>query len=96
MPLVLQGASLSSAANCCRASHQYLGSARITGRGRSPVDRSRTQAWWQIDAERAPRGGLRDIPALRALRAALRETIEALAGGCLAPGAAVVDLSLFM
>jgi hypothetical protein len=55
-----------------------------------------TQAWWQIEAERAPRAGLRDIPALRALRAALRETIEGLAGGCLAPAAAVVDLSLFM
>ena len=54
------------------------------------------QAWWQIQAARVPGGDLPDIRALRALRSALRETIEALVDARPVPPAAVSDLNFFM
>ena len=60
-----------------------------------PADRD-AEAWWRIERARVPGGDLPDIQALRRLRAALRETIEALVDGRPVPQAAVCDLNFFM
>ena len=60
-----------------------------------PTDRD-AEAWWRIQRERVPDGDLPDIRALRRLRSALREMIEALADGRPVPQAAVSDLNFFM
>src|SRR5580658_5282948 len=39
------------------------------------------EAWWRIEAARVPDGDLPDIRALRQLRSALRDMIEALVAG---------------
>jgi len=54
------------------------------------------EAWWRIERSRVPDGDLPDIQALRRLRWALRETIEALMDGRPVPQAAVSDLNFFM
>jgi len=54
------------------------------------------QAWWRVEAARVPDGDLPDLPALRRLRSALRDVIEALADDRPVPQAAVSDLNLFM
>jgi predicted RNA-binding Zn ribbon-like protein len=54
------------------------------------------EAWWQIERARVPDSDLPDIRALRRLRAALRQTIEALMDGQTAPQAAVSELNFFM
>jgi predicted RNA-binding Zn ribbon-like protein len=54
------------------------------------------QAWWQIQRARVPDGDLPDITALRRLRCALRETIEAQLDGRPVPAAAIEDLNFFM
>jgi predicted RNA-binding Zn ribbon-like protein len=53
------------------------------------------EAWWQIEGSRVPDGERPDIRALRRLRSALRETIEALVDGRPLPQAAVSDLNFF-
>jgi predicted RNA-binding Zn ribbon-like protein len=53
-------------------------------------------AWWQIERARVPDGDLPDIRALRRLRSALRDMIEALVDGRPAPQTAVSDLNFFM
>jgi len=53
-------------------------------------------AWWQIEGSRVPDGERPDLRALRRLRSALRETIEALVDGRPVPHAAVSDLNFFM
>ena len=52
-------------------------------------------AWWQIERARVPGGGLPDIQALRRLRSALRDVIEALIDDDAVPLAAVSDLNFF-
>jgi len=54
------------------------------------------EAWWRIQRARVPNGDLPDIRALRRLRSALRETIEALVDGRPVPPAAIGDLNFFM
>jgi predicted RNA-binding Zn ribbon-like protein len=54
------------------------------------------RAWWRVEAARVPDGELPDLPALQRLRAALRQTMEALVDGQPAPQAAVADLNFFM
>jgi len=54
------------------------------------------QAWWRTEGARVPAGDLPDLRALRRLRSALRETIEALVDGRLVPAEAVSDLNFFM
>ncbi len=53
------------------------------------------EAWWRLQAGRVPDGDLPAIMALRRLRRALRETIEALVDGRPAPNAAVSELNFF-
>jgi predicted RNA-binding Zn ribbon-like protein len=54
------------------------------------------QAWWRIERARVPAGDVPDIRALRQLRSALRDMIEALVDGLPVPQAAVSDLNLVM
>jgi predicted RNA-binding Zn ribbon-like protein len=54
------------------------------------------QAWWRIEARRVPPGELPDARAVRRLRSALRELIEALLDGRPVPEAAVAELNFFM
>ena len=54
------------------------------------------QAWWRIERARVPAGDVPDIRALRQLRSALRDVIEALVDDLPVPQAAVSDLNLFM
>jgi predicted RNA-binding Zn ribbon-like protein len=60
-----------------------------------PADRD-AEAWWQIQRTRVPEGDLPDIRALRRLRSALREAIEALMDGRPVPQAAIGDLNFYM
>jgi predicted RNA-binding Zn ribbon-like protein len=53
-------------------------------------------AWWRIESARVPGGDLPDIRALRRLRSALRDLIEALLDGRPVPQEAVSDLNQFM
>ena len=54
------------------------------------------QAWWRIERARVPTGDIPDIQALRQLRSALRDMIEALVDDLPVPQAAVSDLNFFM
>ena len=54
-----------------------------------------TAAWWWIERARVPGEGLPDIQALRRLRSALRDMIEALVDDGPVPLAAVSDLNFF-
>jgi predicted RNA-binding Zn ribbon-like protein len=54
------------------------------------------EAWWRIQGARVPRADAPDIRALRRLRSALREMIEALVDDCPVPKAPVSDLNFFM
>jgi predicted RNA-binding Zn ribbon-like protein len=54
------------------------------------------QAWWRIERARVPTGDVPDIRALRQLRSALRDIIEALVDGQPVPQAAVSDLNFVM
>ena len=54
------------------------------------------EAWWRVEGARVPGGDLPDIRALRRLRSALREMIEALVDGGPVPPVAVSDLNFFM
>lgn len=60
-----------------------------------PADRD-AEAWWRIQRTRVPDGDLPDLRALRRLRSALREAIEALIDGRSVPQAAIGDLNFFM
>jgi predicted RNA-binding Zn ribbon-like protein len=53
-------------------------------------------AWWQVERARVPAGDVPDIRALRQLRSALRDVIEALVDDLPVPQAAVSDLNFFM
>jgi predicted RNA-binding Zn ribbon-like protein len=52
-------------------------------------------AWWQIETESVPGGGLPDIHAMRRLRSAPRDMIEALVDDRPVPQSAVSDLNFF-
>jgi predicted RNA-binding Zn ribbon-like protein len=54
------------------------------------------EAWWRIVRARVPGGELPDIRALRRLRSALRDAIEALMDDRPVPPIAVSDLNFFM
>jgi predicted RNA-binding Zn ribbon-like protein len=54
------------------------------------------EAWWRIEGARVPDGDLPDVRALRGLRSALRDMIEALVDGRQPPQAAVSELNFFM
>jgi predicted RNA-binding Zn ribbon-like protein len=54
------------------------------------------EAWWQIEQPRVPDGERPDIRALRRLRSALREAIEALVDDRPVPQTALSDLNFFM
>jgi predicted RNA-binding Zn ribbon-like protein len=54
------------------------------------------QAWWRIERARVPAGDVPDIQALRQLRSALRDMIEALVDDLPVPQAAVSDLNFVM
>jgi predicted RNA-binding Zn ribbon-like protein len=54
------------------------------------------EAWWRIEKARVPTGDVPDIRALRQLRSALRDMIEALVDDRPVPGAALSDLNFFM
>jgi predicted RNA-binding Zn ribbon-like protein len=60
-----------------------------------PADRD-AEAWWRIQRARVPDGDLPDIRALRRLRSALREVMEALVDARAVPQAAIDDLNFFM
>jgi predicted RNA-binding Zn ribbon-like protein len=53
------------------------------------------EAWWRIERARVPRGDLPDLAALRQLRTALRDMIEALVDDRPVPEAAVSGLNFF-
>jgi predicted RNA-binding Zn ribbon-like protein len=53
------------------------------------------QTWWRMERARVPRGDLPDFRALRRLRSALRDMIEALVDGGPVPKASVSDLNFF-
>ena len=54
------------------------------------------EAWWRVERARVPAGDVPDIRALRQLRSALRDVIEALVDDLPVPRAAVSDLNFFM
>ena len=54
------------------------------------------EAWWRIEGTRVPDGDLPDVRALRRLRSALRDMIEALVDGRPVSTAAVSELNFFM
>jgi Putative stress-induced transcription regulator/CGNR zinc finger len=54
------------------------------------------EAWWRIERARVPAGDVPDIRALRQLRSALRDIIEALVDDLPVPQAAVSDLNFVM
>jgi predicted RNA-binding Zn ribbon-like protein len=54
------------------------------------------ETWWRIQRARVPRGDLPDVGALRRLRSALRDVIEALVDNRPVPKASVSDLNFFM
>jgi predicted RNA-binding Zn ribbon-like protein len=59
------------------------------------VDRG-AEAWWRAERARVPPGDLPDTRALRRLRSALRDAIEALVDGHPVPKASVSELNFFM
>jgi predicted RNA-binding Zn ribbon-like protein len=54
------------------------------------------EAWWRIEGTRVPPGDLPDTRALRRLRSALRDIIEALVDDRPVPKASVSELNFFM
>jgi predicted RNA-binding Zn ribbon-like protein len=54
------------------------------------------EVWWRIEGARVPGGDLPDIRALRRLRSALRDLIEALVDNRPVPQVTVSDLNFFM
>jgi predicted RNA-binding Zn ribbon-like protein len=54
------------------------------------------EAWWRLEQARVPCGDLPDVRALRRLRSALRELIEALVDERPVPKGSVSDLNFFM
>ncbi len=54
------------------------------------------ETWWRFEGARVPRGDLPDVRALRRLRSALRDMIEALVDDRPVPKASVSDLNFFM
>jgi len=54
------------------------------------------EAWWHIESARVPGGDLPDVRALRRLRSALRDLIEALVDNRPIPQGTVSDLNFFM
>jgi len=54
------------------------------------------EAWWRLERARVPFGDPPDVEALRRLRSALREMIEALVDERTVPKASVSDLNFFM
>ena len=54
------------------------------------------EAWWRVERERVPPGDLPDTGALRRLRSALRDMIEALVDDRPVPRAPVSELNFFM
>jgi predicted RNA-binding Zn ribbon-like protein len=54
------------------------------------------ETWWRIERARVPAGDVPDIRALRQLRSALRDIIEALVDDLPVPQAAVSDLNFVM
>ena len=54
------------------------------------------EAWWRIEGTRLPAGALPDVRALRRLRSALRDLIEALVDNRPIPQRTVSDLNFFM
>jgi predicted RNA-binding Zn ribbon-like protein len=52
-------------------------------------------AWWRHEESRVPGGTLPDVRALRRLRTALRELLEALVDGLSVPEAVLADLNFF-
>jgi predicted RNA-binding Zn ribbon-like protein len=66
-----------------------------TGEDLLSADRG-AEAWWRVEAARVPGRDLPDIRALRRLRSALRDLIEALVDDRPVPQGAVSDLNLFM
>jgi predicted RNA-binding Zn ribbon-like protein len=54
------------------------------------------EAWWRFEGTRVPDGDLPDVRALRRLRSALRDMIEALADGRPVSTTAVSELNFFM
>jgi predicted RNA-binding Zn ribbon-like protein len=58
--------------------------------------RGGAEAWWRTETARVPGGDLPDIRALRRLRSALRDMIEALVDDRQVPHSAVSDLNFFM
>jgi predicted RNA-binding Zn ribbon-like protein len=54
------------------------------------------EAWWRIQRARVPAGDVPDIRALRRLRSALRDVIEALVDDHPVTQASVADLNFFM
>jgi predicted RNA-binding Zn ribbon-like protein len=54
------------------------------------------ETWWRLQRTRVPRGDLPDVRALRRLRSALRDMIEALVDNHPVPQASVSDLNFFM
>jgi len=57
---------------------------------------SGAEVWWRIEKSRVPTGDVPDIRALRQLRSALRDMIEALVDDRPLPRAALSDLNFFM
>jgi predicted RNA-binding Zn ribbon-like protein len=57
---------------------------------------SGAEEWWRIERARVPAGDLPDVWALRRLRSALRDMIEALVDSRPIPHAAVSDLNFFI
>jgi len=70
----------------------------VIGEAIVAVDLINTAAapWWRVERGRVPAGDVPDIRALRRLRSALRELVEALVDGGPIPEAAVSDLNFFM
>lgn len=54
------------------------------------------ETWWRLQRGRLPRGDLPDIRALRRLRSAMREMIEALVDDRAVPKAAVSEVNFFI
>lgn len=59
-------------------------------------DDDNAEAWWRLESARVPAGDPPDIHALRRLRTALRQAIEAVVDGLPVPDGTLSDLNFFM
>jgi len=59
------------------------------------ADADSAGAWWRLESARVPAGDIPDIHALRRLRTALRQAIEAVVDGVPVPHGTVADLNFF-